>query len=100
MPSKLRRYELLRPIKFNDGKDVPREWLAEAAKEVSNFFGAVSYETAEIQGQWRQAGITFHDTLVKIVADIEVNKGNPTVATLNRLFGPIGFKVGLVRKNR
>lgn len=36
----------------------------------------------------------------KIITDFELNRGNPTVATLNRLFAPIGFKVGLVKKER
>lgn len=32
----------------------------------------------------------------KVIADLELGKGNPTIATLNRLFAPLGFKVGLV----
>lgn len=31
----------------------------------------------------------------KIVADFEVNKGNPTLATVNKLFSPVGLVVGL-----
>jgi predicted transcriptional regulator len=36
----------------------------------------------------------------KIIADFEIGKGNPTVGTLNRLFAPIGFKAGLVKRTR
>jgi DNA-binding XRE family transcriptional regulator len=36
----------------------------------------------------------------KIIADFEIGKGNPTIGTLNRLFAPIGFKAGLVKKSR
>jgi transcriptional regulator with XRE-family HTH domain len=36
----------------------------------------------------------------KIITDFELGKGNPTIATINRLFAPIGFSVGLVKKRR
>ena len=49
MSSKLRRFELLLPLRFNDGAAVPREWFAQAAKELVARFGAVSYETQEIE---------------------------------------------------
>lgn len=31
----------------------------------------------------------------KIIADIELDKGNPTLVTLNKLFAPVGLTVGL-----
>ena len=45
MSSKWRRFEVLLPLQFNDGRDVPTEWLAEAVLEVVAHFGAASYET-------------------------------------------------------
>lgn len=36
----------------------------------------------------------------KIITDLELDKGNPTLSTLNRLFAPIGYKVGLIKKSR
>ena len=44
MGNKWRRYEVLLPVQFNDGRDVPAEWLAEAVLEVVEHFGAASYE--------------------------------------------------------
>jgi DNA-binding XRE family transcriptional regulator len=35
----------------------------------------------------------------KIIADLELGKGNPTIGTLNKLFAPIGIKIGLVQVN-
>jgi hypothetical protein len=43
MSSKWRRFEVLLPLEFNDGRDVPTEWLAEAVLEVVGEFGAASY---------------------------------------------------------
>jgi hypothetical protein len=35
MRNTLRRYEVLLPVRFNDGTDVPEETLAEAVNEIS-----------------------------------------------------------------
>jgi len=34
MSSNWRRFEVLLPLQFNDGRDVPPEWLAEAVLEM------------------------------------------------------------------
>ena len=44
MSSKLRRFEILLPLQFNDGREVPSEWLADAVLEIIENFGAASYE--------------------------------------------------------
>jgi hypothetical protein len=58
MRSRWRRYELLLPLQFNDGTDVPPEWLAEALFEVVDHFGAVTYETQKVEGHWRHGGLS------------------------------------------
>ena len=45
------------PRQFNDGRDVPPEWIAMAALEIGDCFGSVSYETQVIEGRWQQAGV-------------------------------------------
>lgn len=50
MSSKWRRFEVLLPTRFNDGRDVPSEWLAEAVLEIVDHFGAASYETQRSKG--------------------------------------------------
>ncbi len=45
MNSKLRRFEILLPLQFNDGREIPAEWLAEAVLEIVEKFEAASYET-------------------------------------------------------
>ena len=70
MSSKWRRFEVLLPLQFNDGRSVPDEWLADAVLEVVEHFGAASYETQRIDGHWRDAGITYRDTLVRLVIDV------------------------------
>jgi hypothetical protein len=69
MSSRWRRFEVLLPLQFNDGREVPSEWLAEAVLEVVDHFGAASYETQKVEGHWRHGGILYRDDLVRIVVD-------------------------------
>lgn len=45
MSNKWRRFEILLPLQFNDGRDVPPYWLVAAVLEIVDHFGAASYET-------------------------------------------------------
>jgi hypothetical protein len=70
MSSRWRRFEGLLPLQFNDGRDVPGEWLAEAVLEIVDYFGAASYETQKVEGHWRQGAVVYRDVLVRIVVDV------------------------------
>ena len=70
MSSSWRRFEVLLPLQFNDGRDVAPEWLAEAVLEIVDHFGAASYETQKVEGHWRQGGVTYRDNLVRVVVDV------------------------------
>jgi hypothetical protein len=70
MNSKWRRFEVLLPLQFNDGREVPGEWLAEAVLEIVDHFGAASYETQKVEGHWRHSGVLYRDTLVRFVVDV------------------------------
>ena len=70
MSSRWRRFEVLLPLRFNDGRDVPGEWIAEAVLEIVEHFGAASYETQKVEGHWRHSGILYRDDLVRIVVDV------------------------------
>lgn len=70
MSSNWRRFEVLLPLRFNDGREVPPEWLAEAVLEVVDRFGAASYETQKVEGHWRHGGVMYRDDLVRVVVDV------------------------------
>jgi hypothetical protein len=76
--SSLRRFEVLLPLQFNDSRDVPSEWLAEAVLEIVTNFGAASYETQKVEGHWRYQGVLYRDNLVKIVVDVPDTPENRT----------------------
>ena len=70
MRAKWRRYEVLLPLQFNDGRDVPAEWLAEAILEIVDRGGAASYETQKLEGHWRHQDVMYRDNLVRLVVDM------------------------------
>jgi hypothetical protein len=66
-----RRYEILLPLRFNDGQSVPEALISETLIELENHFGAVSWETQVIRGRWRSEEEVYSDDLMRIVIDVE-----------------------------
>ena len=71
-----RRFEILLPLRFNDGKQVPEDLIAEALVELRHKFGAVSSETQRIEGQWQHAGQVYRDELMRVFVDVEDSQQN------------------------
>ena len=69
--SVLRRYEILLPSQFNDGRPIPQELIAATLHELEQKFGAVSCETQAILGLWRREGELYRDSLARVVVDAE-----------------------------
>ena len=76
MKSKSRRYEVLLPVRFNDGRDVPEELLAEAVNEIVVQFSAVTFHRQTVEGHWRHEEITFRDDLAILVIDLPDTASN------------------------
>ena len=76
MSNRWRRFEVLLPRQFNDGRDVPGEWVSLAILEVVDRFGAASHETQSIEGRWLRGGVMYQDDLARIVVDVPDLKGN------------------------
>jgi hypothetical protein len=69
MSDTFRRFEILLPLRFNDGKAVPNELIAITLFELEQRFGAVSSETQTIQGLWQHQGQTYRDDLTRVFVD-------------------------------
>ena len=54
-----RRYEILLPLRFNDGQPVPEEALGDTLLELENKFQGVSWETQIIRGAWQRSGQSY-----------------------------------------
>ena len=68
--SSLRRYEILLPLRFNDGQPVSSELVADTVLKLREHFGAVSWENQTIQGQWQHEGVVYRDDLVRVFVDV------------------------------
>jgi hypothetical protein len=70
MNSRFRRFEILLPLRFNDGTAVPGELIAATLLTIEERFGAVSAETQSVQGHWRHQGRAYRDDLTRIFVDV------------------------------
>ena len=70
MSSSSRRFEILLPLRFNDGQPVPDELVGETLLELRQRFGAVSAETQVIRGHWQYEGEVYRDDLVRVFVDV------------------------------
>ena len=71
MDRPFRRYEVLLPLRFNDGSAVSDDLIADTLLELEQRFGAVSCESQIIQGRWSQQGQSYRDELVRVFVDVE-----------------------------
>ncbi len=70
MSSSSRRFEILLPLRFNDGQPVPDDLIADTLLELRQKFGAVSSETQVIRGIWEHQGQSYRDDLVRVFVDV------------------------------
>jgi hypothetical protein len=70
MKNKLRRYEVLLPARYNDGREVPDELLGAAVKEVVQQFGAVAYYRNAAEGYWHHEDALYRDDLGLLIVDV------------------------------
>ena len=76
MKNRSRRYEVLLPVRFNDGTDVPEELLGEAVNEIVERFNAVTFYKEAAEGRWRHDEVLFRDDLALLVADVPDTAAN------------------------
>lgn len=70
MTASSRRFEILLPVRFNDGQPVPDELFADTLLELRQQFGAVSSETQVLRGIWEHQGRAYRDELVRVFVDV------------------------------
>ena len=66
----VRRFEVLLPLRLNDGSPVPDDSIADTLIELEERFGAVSCETQTIRGHCRHEGQPFRDDLIRVFVDV------------------------------
>jgi hypothetical protein len=76
MDKPYRRYEILLPLRFNDGTAVSDERIADTLLALELRFGAVSFESQAIHGQWTFQGQSYRDNLVRVFVDVPDSPAN------------------------
>jgi hypothetical protein len=66
-----RRYEILLPLKHNDGRPVSDDKLNQTREELVNQFDAVSVQPQSILGIWLHEGVRYEDTSVRLMVDVD-----------------------------
>ncbi len=60
-----KRYEMLLPLKFNDGSTVDPELFEQTREELIAQFGAIAVQPGVVQGVWIHQGIRYEDELLR-----------------------------------
>jgi hypothetical protein len=72
---RLRRYEILLPLRYNDGRRIPGELLSQTRTELRDRFGALSSETQIIRGDDAETE-SDGDELVRVFIDVPDSQEN------------------------
>jgi hypothetical protein len=68
---KLRRYEILLPLLYNDGTKIEKEKFLITNEDLLNKFGATTTDTTKIVGRWLYQNQLFEDKLMRIIIDVQ-----------------------------
>jgi hypothetical protein len=74
-----RRYEILLPLKHNDGRDVSDDAFNLTRRELVERFDGVSFQPQPVQGLWADEGQEYDDVLVRLTVDVEDTPQKPAV---------------------
>jgi hypothetical protein len=65
------RYEILLPLKYNDGGSVEPEKLLQTKQDLVQKFGALTVDPYPVQGFWTYQGTSYQDALLRYIVDVE-----------------------------
>jgi hypothetical protein len=66
-----KRYEMLLPLRYNDGRPVEDEKIYQTHEELISRFDAVSVQPGFVHGTWVHEGIRYEDEFRRIVVDVD-----------------------------
>ena len=67
------RYEILLPLKYNEGGEIEPEKLLQTKQELIQRFGALTVNPHPIEGVWSRHGGAYQDLLLKYIIDVEAD---------------------------
>lgn len=70
---RLKRYEILLPIRYNDGSLIEQEKFDQTRDELVNKFSALTADSIFVTGHWVYKGILYEDRLIRYRLDMASN---------------------------
>jgi len=67
---RLKRYEILLPLLYNDSTPVEKEKFLRTNEELVEQFGATTTDSARIVGRWIYQNQLYEDRLIRITIDV------------------------------
>lgn len=71
MPSSFIRYEVLLPVKHNDGSEVAEIKHRVCFNEASEQFGGATLEPQMLLGRWFHRGKAFEEPMIRLVVEVD-----------------------------
>jgi hypothetical protein len=68
-PARTKRFEILLPLNYNDGRLIEPETFDQTAEELCDRFGGVTQDTVRITGTWKYGGTRYRDELLRMRVD-------------------------------
>ena len=68
-PARTKRYEILLPLNYNDGRLIEAAKFDQTAEELCDRFGGVTQDTVRITGTWKYGGTRYRDDLLRMRID-------------------------------
>ena len=65
------RFEMFLPVRYSDGREVPRELVAEATSEIQRRFVGATPKSEVFEGGCRQRGVEYRGQVNRIFVDVE-----------------------------
>jgi hypothetical protein len=65
------RYEILVPLKYNDGREIEPDKILQTKEELVQRFGGFTVDPAPQEGIWRSGGEAYEDILIRLMVDVE-----------------------------
>ena len=75
---RLKRYEILLPLLYNDGQKIEKEKFLITNEELVNRFGAATTDSTRIVGRWIYQNQLYEDKLIRIIIDVPESEDNDT----------------------
>jgi hypothetical protein len=66
-----RRYEILLPLAYNDGRPMSGEAFEQTREELIARFGGLSLLPEPVRGYWVHEGTRYEDQSVRVVIDVD-----------------------------